>query len=94
MRYFLGVHRFAATAYIQGSMAWLPLSLRRYMNILRFWNHLVKIDNSRLVKRIFRYYYDHPHGNWCSDVHQIAKLMQSENIYDNMGIFDLELVKG
>ena len=94
MRYFLGVHRFAATAAIQGDMAWLPLRFRQYMNILRFWNHLVKMDHSRLVKRIFRYYYDHPHGNWCSDVHQIAKLMQSENIYDNMGIFDLELVKG
>ena len=86
MRYVLGVHRCAPTAAIQGDMAWLPLSFRPYMNILvfRFWNHLVKMDNSRLVKRIFRYYYDHPHGNWCPDVHQIAKLMQSENIYDNI----------
>ena len=51
MRYFLGVHIFAATAAIQGDMAWIPLRFRRYMNILRFWNHLVKMDNSRLVKR-------------------------------------------
>ena len=53
MRYFLGVHRFAPTAGVQGDMAWLSLKYRRYIAMLKFWNRLIKMDDSRLTKKIF-----------------------------------------
>ena len=89
MRYFLGVHKYAPTAAIQGDMGWISLKYKRYSAMLRFWNRLIRIDNSRLVKRIFLWYYDNPTDNWCNDILQIAKLVDMDNVYENKEVFDL-----
>ena len=52
MRYFLGVHKFAMTAALYGDMAWLSLKFSRYISMLRFWNRLIKMENTRLTKRV------------------------------------------
>ena len=36
MRYFLGVHKYAPTAAVQGDMGWISLKYRRYQAMLRF----------------------------------------------------------
>ncbi len=50
MRYFLGVHRYAATAAVQGDMGWLSTKYRRYIMMLKFWNRLIKMENNRLTR--------------------------------------------
>ena len=38
MRYYLGVHRFAPIASLQGDFGWLRPRLRRYKIMLNYWN--------------------------------------------------------
>ena len=41
------------------------------MNMLRYWNRLVKMSDDRLTKKIFIYDYEQSRNgcrNWCSDV--------------------------
>ena len=52
MRFFLG----APTCGVQGDMGWLSMKYRRYIIILKFWNRLIKMDDSRLMKRVFLFY--------------------------------------
>ena len=80
MRIFMGVHRFAPIAGLEGDMAWMCPQYRRWLAMLRFWNKLIKMDNTRLVKRIFEW--SHAQAlrgkqNWCKDMLEILKEMDS-----------------
>ena len=52
-RFFTGVHRFASILGHIGDMGWGSNSSRWKLNILRFWNRMVGMDNSRLLKKVF-----------------------------------------
>jgi hypothetical protein len=52
-RYFLGVHNFTPVPALQSEMGWLPCKYRKYMNMVRLWNRLMKMPNERLTKQIF-----------------------------------------
>ena len=53
MRYYLGVHKYAPIAGMQGDLGWLATKFRRYICMVIFWNRIMKLDNSKLVKHIF-----------------------------------------
>ena len=93
MRHFLGVHKFAPTAAVQGDMGWMSLKFHRYIAMLRFWNRMLKINNTRLVKRICVWCYDNPEHNWSNDVAQIAQLLNVENAFVNKLPFDIPDIK-
>ena len=80
MRYFLGVHRYAPTAGVQGDMAWMSLKYKRYIKILTFWNRLIKLDNNRLTKRVLLWFLNDS-NNWAEDVRKISELLgMGENV--------------
>ena len=39
-------------------MGWLPSRFRRYLNTIRLWNRLIKMDNNCLTKSIFLWDYE------------------------------------
>ena len=86
MRYFMGVHRFAPTDGVQGDMGWMSLRYRRYIAMLKFWNRLVKMNESRLTKRVFLWYYDWFY-NWFYDIKRIAMELDMVNIYNTKDVF-------
>jgi len=71
LRYFLGVCRFAPTLALYGDTGWIPCTHRRWCNMLRYWNRLIKMDDSRLTKRAFLHDYTLCSNNWCSEVKEI-----------------------
>jgi ssDNA-binding Zn-finger/Zn-ribbon topoisomerase 1 len=93
MRYFLGVHRFAPTAALHGDMAWISLKYTRYIAMLRFWNRLIKMDNSRLTKRVFLWCHDFPDNTYCGDVKKISDIMNLSTVYHTKGLFNIEQIK-
>ena len=54
LRLFLGVHRFTSNLGINGDMGWVPSKIRRYVNIIRYWNRLINMDDTRLTKKVFQ----------------------------------------
>ncbi len=54
-RFFTGVHKFAPTAGYVGDMGWLSNRGRWKVNMLRLWNRLVTLEDSRLAKKIFEW---------------------------------------
>ena len=71
IRYFLGVHRFAPKLAINGDVGWMPSTERRWYNMLRYWNRLVNMDDSRICKKVFLWDYNICHNNWSSEVRDI-----------------------
>ena len=45
---------------------------RRFIAMLRFWNRLIAMNESRITQRIFTWLYDHSDNNWCMDIKRIS----------------------
>ena len=64
----LGVH---SKSSIRGGgvVGWKDPDVRRKLEMIRMWDRLVNMDDSRLTKRVFLWDYNQPH-DWCSDNYQ------------------------
>ncbi len=49
---FLAVHKFESIDAINGDMGWITSCERRKMNMVRFWNRLMSLNNTWLPKVI------------------------------------------
>lgn len=88
-RIFLGVHRFAPALGVEGDMGWLLRTNQRRLKMLQFWNRLVKMRDTRLTKKVFRWEYSNGRHNWCSEVLDIFRKLNLEFIYENFMMCDI-----
>ena len=93
MRYFLGVHGFTPVPALNGEMGWLPSRFRRYLNTIRLWNRLIKMDNNHLTKTIFLWDYEQIQSSWCQNVKEIFSKLDFNNEYNLKQIVDIEKAK-
>ena len=93
IRFFLGVHKFAPNLAIEGDMGWDPCKVRWNVEMVRLWNRLVSMDNTRLAKRVFDWDYQLQTNNWSSDLHMIFGNTQLLTCYDNKSQCDLEIMR-
>ena len=83
IRIYLGVHRFAPIAALNGDMGWTHSQVRRHICILRFWNRLVNMDNCRLPKRVFNWDLSMTGNTWSSNVKDIMYNINLRSNFDN-----------
>lgn len=85
IRYFLGVHRFAPIAAINGDMGWDSCNIRRLIRMIRLWNRLLDVPNTRLVKRIFLADCNANVPNtWAHEIKDIFRLIDCNLSYDSL----------
>ena len=65
-RYYMGVHRLTPIPGIQGDMGWLDCKNRWALETMQLYNRFIKMDCSRLNKRIFNYDRQKCKNNWSS----------------------------
>ncbi len=46
--------------------------------MLRFWNKVLKLDESRLTRKMFEYNYKKYKNNWCNDMKQLFNNLWKE----------------
>ena len=93
LRYFFGVHKFAAHQALYGDSGWIPGYIDRRCNMVRLWNRLVNMDESRLTKMVFNYDKSLKKHNWSSEVHEILKTCDMEEKFVQNEVCDIRLVK-
>jgi hypothetical protein len=57
IRFFLGLHRFAPNLAINGDVGWISTTVRRRVEMIRFWNRIIDMDADRLTRRVFLWDY-------------------------------------
>lgn len=72
LRYYLGVHQKTPILALEGDTGWLSCTVRRHIEMIRLWNRLVNMDDSRLTKRIFMWDYNQCKNNWCQEMEQLC----------------------
>ena len=83
-RFYLGVHPKTPTLALIGDIGWSTAQLKRHRNIMRYWNRLIQMDDTRLTKQIFLYDVNKCFGNWSSEVKSILNATGLEMIFDNL----------
>ena len=68
--FFLGVNKYAPKLGIEGDMGWISPDVKRKMEMIRFWNRVIGIDNDRLPKIVYNDMtkYGHP---WLYEIRNI-----------------------
>ena len=95
IRYFLGVHRFAPNLAINGDAGWISSTVRRKIEMFRYWNRLINMDDNRITKKIFKWDYTNRKGkgSWNSDIYKLFSEIGKLDNYRNLLSVNLEEVK-
>jgi hypothetical protein len=96
IRFFLGIHRFAPNLAVNGDAGWVSCTTRRRTEMLRFWNRIVDMSDSRLTKKVFMWDYSKRtnKGNWNSDVYKLFSKIDKVDIYRGLTKVDIQVAKG
>ena len=85
IRYYLGVHEYAANLAINGDMGWTPCRIRRKVEMLRLWNRLVCMEDGRLTKHVFQW--EKPlasrRQNWAYEIREIFRELDRIELFIN-----------
>ena len=94
MRSFLGVHRQAPLVGLLGDMGWLSSSSRRKIEIFRYWNRIMKLNDHRITKRIFLFDYNSNQRNtWSLYVKKLFSELDIQHIYTSLQQCNLDTIK-
>ena len=90
MRIYLGVNKFSAKCAVIGDMGWTPGDIRRKLNLLRYWNRLVLLPNTRITKIIFlESFNSEEKASICLHIREVLKEINFENLYHLLNVCDL-----
>lgn len=94
-RYFMGVHRFAPIESLLGDMGWSSSKTRHNSLILRFWNRLCVLNESRLTKKVFDWdrQYTCRRGTWTYHVRHLLCSIGCPELFDTPSPCNLSLAE-
>ncbi len=68
---------------------WLNTEVRKHTEMIRFWNRIIKMDTTRLSRKVFETDYRIYKNNWCSEIKQLFEKVNSIDIYHNKHTCDI-----
>ena len=83
IRFYLNVHTFAPNIARNGDMGWVSSGNRREIEILRYWNRLIRMNENRLTKKVFKWDRNKRRrsGNWSNDVYKVLDSIGLRHMY-------------
>ena len=85
-RRLLGVSNKMTNAVVRGELGWWPMRAQRDMKLLLYWARLVRLDDSRLAKQVYRSRREQAEkriSDWCSHVHRTLMSIGLGHIWDS-----------
>ena len=83
IRVYLGLHKFAPIDGFIGDMGWTQAQIRRQVSMIRFWNRLVNMNDSRLTKKVFLHDLALCNSNWSSEIKQVFVGIGETRCFEN-----------
>ena len=93
LKFYLGVHRFSPNLAVNGDMGWVNSSTRRKIEMLRYWNKLIEMDESRLTRKVFMWDKNKNIRNWSNEVFKIMTDIGYEQHFYQCKTIDLDNCK-
>lgn len=67
LKHYLGVHEYPPLAIVEAEMGFLSPLVWRKLERVGFWNHLIRLNNNRIPRKIFKVEFMNKHS-WCLDI--------------------------
>ena len=96
IKIFLGVHKFAANLAVTGDTGWVPCEIKQNLSLLRLWNKLIKLEDSRLPKMIFNYIREFKCTKWIKkigEINEVLDLQLSDSALFNTKECEIKLMR-
>ncbi len=93
LRFFFGVHKFAAHHALYGDSGWFPGVVNRNCNMIRYWNRMLNMDDDRLTKKIFNHDLKLNSFNWCSEICKLLEKCNMKSAFTNREVCDIRLIR-
>ncbi len=77
---------------MEGDIGWDSSSKRRCKEVLRLWNRMVKMENSRLTKKIFNNDYELWKTNWCDETKISFNKLDKIDIFQNKDVCNIDML--
>ena len=61
--------------------------------MIRYWDRVIKLHESRLTKFVFNWDYSENNNNWCSDIENILESVNLLNLFNEKLICNIQIVK-
>ena len=92
IRYYLGVHSKAPLLAIEGDIGWIDTQIRQNVEMLRFWNRVIKMDDARLTRKIFDFDYSNNNSvqNWSSNIRELFRITNNMTVFVNKSTCDIK----
>jgi hypothetical protein len=93
LRYFMGVHRFCPLPILEGDMGWKSSVVRRHIEIMRLWNRILDMPDTRLPKITLNYDLEMcmQVTNWMVELQDICRQINWENSVINWAKIDIRM---
>jgi hypothetical protein len=88
-RIYLGVHRFAPLPALYGDLGWTSCENRRKLEMFRYWNRLVQMENTRLPRVVFDWMRERAGNSWIQEIKELFKDINMIDIFNNLGEVNL-----
>ena len=83
LRFFMGVHNSTPIQAMMGDMGWTDIYIKEVLCMLRYWNRVIIMDNTRLERRIFMWDYNKGGDNWSNKISIILNSINCMHVYRN-----------
>ena len=94
MRVYFGINRYAAKIAIIGNMGWMPGNIRRKINLKRYWNRLISLQDDRITKVLFLHDYNSNNNTSICHAMKVTFIeMNMENVYNSLTWCNIDDVK-
>lgn len=80
-RFYLGLNRSTPLTCLNLEMGWYSANDRRKSAVMRYYARLLKMDDTRLPKRVFLSSRNNPNG-WCGGVKELLKELKLEQYWE------------
>ena len=92
LRYFLGVHKFTPIDVLTGDSGWLSCFSRHKLALLRLWNRLVTLPDTRLTNKIFLWdlSFKDKAGSWSNALNKLLSETEIEYNFENLLPYNLD----
>ena len=80
----LGVSKMTAKEVVRGELGWMSLSARREIKVLKYWGRILNMDDSRLVKQVYRrckQTNSRLKGSFCEAVRKTLEKLKLEHLW-------------
>ena len=89
LRFFMGVHKNTPILAMMGDMGLVDINIKQSLCMIRYWNRVVKMDQSRLTKRIFLWDYNREVDSWSKNVSIILSSINCSHIFQAKLVCDI-----